>query len=138
RGGEFGATTGRARRCGWFDAVALRRSVVVNGIHQLCVTKLDVLDGLDRIRVCTGYRCDGQDHSTPPVGAEALSECEPIYEDLPGWSASTSGLRSLEELPETARGYLERLGVLTGVPITMISTGPERDETIVLQDPFGG
>ncbi|MFP4614688.1 MAG: adenylosuccinate synthase [Thiohalorhabdus sp.] len=137
RGGEFGATTGRARRCGWFDAVALRRSVAVNGVHQLCVTKLDVLDGLDRIRVCTGYRCNGTVQSTPPVGAEALSECEPVYEDLPGWSGSTSGVRTLEELPQAARDYLYRLSELTGVPMVMISTGPERDETIVLEHPFG-
>jgi adenylosuccinate synthase len=138
RGGEFGATTGRARRCGWFDAVALRRSVDVNGVHQLCVTKLDVLDGLDRIRVCTGYRCDGRVQSTPPVGAEALATCEPIYEELPGWSESTSGICSRDELPAAANAYLDRLSELTGAPVTMISTGPDRDETVILQDPFAG
>ncbi len=138
RGGEFGATTGRARRCGWFDAVALRRSVVLNGIHQLCVTKLDVLDGLDRIRVCTGYRCNGELQSTPPVGAEELSSCEPVYEELPGWTEITSGACSRADLPEAANAYLDWLSELTGVPVTMISTGPDRGETILLEDPFGG
>jgi adenylosuccinate synthase len=136
RGGEFGATTGRARRCGWFDAVALRRSVILNGVHQLCVTKLDVLDGLDRIQVCTGYHCNGEYQSTPPVGAEELSTCEPVYEELPGWGESTSGARSLAELPANAQAYLDRLAELTGVPIAMISTGPDREETILLDDPF--
>ena len=138
RGGEFGATTGRARRCGWFDAVALRRSVILNGVHQLCVTKLDVLDGLDRIQVCTGYRCNGEYQSTPPVGAEELSSCEPVYEELPGWSESTSGARSRDELPANANAYLDRLAELTEVPMAMISTGPDREETILLQDPFAG
>jgi len=136
RGGEFGATTGRARRCGWFDAVALRRSVIVNGVHQLCVTKLDVLDGLDRIQVCTGYRCNGEYQSTPPVGAEELSTCEPVYEELPGWNEGTSGARSRQELPANANAYLDRLAELTGVPLAMISTGPDREETIQLTDPF--
>ena len=138
RGGEFGATTGRARRCGWFDAVALRRSVILNGIHHLCVTKLDVLDGLDRIRICTGYHCNGQVQSTPPVGAEELATCEPVYEEMPGWSESTSGARSREELPEAANAYLDRLSELTGVPLSMISTGPDREETVLIQDPFTG
>ncbi len=136
RGGEFGATTGRARRCGWFDAVALRRSVILNGIHQLSVTKLDVLDGLAKIRICTGYRCNGRIQRTPPTGAEGLSGCEPIYEEMPGWAESTSGLRSQEELPGNAQSYLNRLAELTGVPIGVISTGPEREETISLRDPF--
>lgn len=137
RGGEFGATTGRARRCGWFDAVALRRSVILNGVHQLCVTKLDVLDGLDRIQICTGYRCQGEYQTTPPVGAEELSTCEPVYEEMPGWSESTSGARSRQELPANANAYLDRLAELTGVPMAMISTGPDRDETVLLKDPFG-
>jgi adenylosuccinate synthase len=136
RGGEYGATTGRARRCGWFDAVALRRSVQVNGINALCVTKLDVLDGLERIQICTGYVCDGASQSTPPVGAEGLAACEPVYEEMPGWQESTSSVPTREALPQAARDYLDRLGELTGVPVTVISTGPERDATIQLADPF--
>jgi adenylosuccinate synthase len=136
RGGEYGATTGRARRCGWFDAVALRRSVQVNGVSALCVTKLDVLDGLERIQICTGYVCGGTEQSTPPDGAEGLAACEPVYEEMPGWSESTSGVARLADLPRAARDYLERLGELTGVPVTVISTGPERDATIRTDDPF--
>ena len=137
RGGEYGATTGRPRRCGWFDAVALGRSVAVNGVDHLCVTKLDVLDGLDTIRICTGYRCNGEDHTVPPAGAEALSACEPVYEELPGWTAATSGIRSWEALPAAARAYLQRLSELTGVPLGLVSTGPDRDDTITLREPFG-
>jgi len=136
RGHEFGATTGRPRRCGWFDAVALRRSVRINSVTGLCVTKLDVLDGLDVIRVCVGYRQDGQVRDTPPNGAEAMAEVEPIYEDLPGWSESTVGVTRYQELPATARSYLDRLAVLSGAPIDIVSTGPDRNETITLRHPF--
>lgn len=136
RGHEFGATTGRRRRCGWFDAVALRRSIVNNSMSGLCVTKLDVLDGLESIQVCVGYRCDSQRLEAAPVGAEALESCEPIYEDLPGWQESTVGLRHYEELPGAARAYLRRIEELTGAPIDLISTSPDRADTIVLRDPF--
>jgi adenylosuccinate synthase len=137
RGHEFGATTGRPRRCGWFDAVALRRSVEVNSVTGLCVTKLDVLDGLDSIQVCIGYRCDGEERDTPPNGAEALAACEPVYEEHPGWHESTVGVTRYEALPVNARSYLARVETLTGAPVDIISTGPDREETIILRHPFG-
>jgi adenylosuccinate synthase len=136
RGREFGATTGRRRRCGWFDAVALRRSRTLNSVSGLCITKLDVLDELDEIRICVGYRSAGAVRSTPPVGAEAFAACEPVYETMPGWSASTVGVRDYAALPANARAYLERLAELVETPIDIISTGPDRGETIVLHDPF--
>ncbi len=136
RGHEFGATTGRPRRCGWFDAVALRRSVEVNSVTGLCVTKLDVLDGLDVIRVCVGYQHGDEVRDTPPNGADAMAEVEPVYEDLPGWSESTVGVTRYEDLPPTARAYLERLAELSGAPLDIVSTGPDRVETIVLRHPF--
>ena len=136
RGNEFGATTGRPRRCGWFDAVALRRSAQINSISGLCITKLDVLDGLESIQICTGYDVNGEGRSTPPVGAEAFAECKPVYEELPGWSESTLGIKTFDGLPENARSYLQRISEVTGVPIDIISTGPDRNETIVLKHPF--
>ncbi|MGE0387905.1 MAG: adenylosuccinate synthase [Gammaproteobacteria bacterium] len=136
RGAEYGATTGRRRRCGWFDAVALRRSRQLNSVSGLCITKLDVLDGLDEIRICTGYRTDGVLRMTPPVGAEAIAACEPVYESVPGWKESTVGVREYGALPAAARAYLERLSVLVQTPIDIISTGPDRAETIVLRHPF--
>ncbi len=136
RGHEFGATTGRPRRCGWLDGVALRRAIQNNSLSGLCVTKLDVLDGLDSIRLCTGYRSDGQVLSVPPVGAEAFARCEPIYEELPGWRDSTAGLRNYQDLPDNARRYLQRIEELVEAPIDIISTGPDRADTIVLRDPF--
>jgi len=136
QGHEFGATTGRPRRCGWFDAVALRRSIQNNSVTGLCITKLDVLDGLDSIRLCVGYRCEDQELSAPPIGAEAFAACEPIYEDLSGWQESTVGLRSYDELPENARAYLKHIEEVTDAPVDMISTGPDRAHTIVLKDPF--
>jgi len=136
KGHEFGATTGRARRCGWFDAVALRRSKQVNSLSGLCITKLDVLDGLDSIQICTGYNYRGETRLTPPSGADAIAECMPVYEEMPGWSESTSGVTSYDELPESARNYLKRLEELTETPIDMISTGPDRVETIILKHPF--
>jgi len=134
RGAEFGATTGRPRRCGWFDVVALRRSSQINGLSGVCVTKLDVLDGLDSIKVCTGYRLHGEVIDLPPSGADALSECEPIYEDLPGWSDSTYGLTRWADLPENAKSYLVYLEKQIGVPIDIVSTGPDRSETIIRND----
>ena len=137
RGHEFGSVTGRARRCGWFDAAALKRSIQINGVSGLCVTKLDVLDGVELLRVCVGYRTGTVESDILPVGAEMLAECEPIYEDLPGWTQSTVGIEQLQRLPANARNYLRRMEEICEVPVDMISTGPERDETIVLRHPFG-
>lgn len=136
KGNEFGATTGRARRVGWFDAAALKRSIQINGVSGLCVTKLDVLDGVESLRLCTGYKINGSISDILPVGAEALALAEPIYEDLPGWKESTFGVNVLEKLPENARKYLKRIEEICAVPIDVISTGPDRDETIVLRHPF--
>jgi len=136
KGHEFGATTGRRRRCGWFDAVALRRSIQINSISGMCITKLDVLDGLESIRICTGYRINGVLHDTPPVGADAIAECEPVYEDIDGWDASTFGVREFDQLPANARAYLRRIEEVTGTAIDIVSTGPDRNETIVLKHPF--
>lgn len=136
RGHEFGATTGRKRRCGWFDAVAVRRARQINGFSGLCITKLDVLDGMERVRLCVGYACDGRELQSAPCGADALAKCEPIYEDMPGWSESTLGVKRLENLPKNARAYLKRIEEVSGVPIDIISTGADRDETIVLRHPF--
>ena len=131
RGGEVGATTGRARRCGWFDAVALRASCRVNGVSGLCMTKLDVLDGLGEIRVATGYRVRGQECSDLPGGAESLADCEPIYESFPGWTESTAGIQRWQDLPQNARSYLEALSTLVERPLAIVSTGPDRVHTIL-------
>ena len=136
KGHEFGSTTGRARRCGWFDAAALKRSIQINGVSGLCVTKLDVLDGVQTLRLCVGYRIDGQFTDILPVGADALTGCEPVYEDMPGWSGSTVGVKQYEGLPLEARNYLKRIAEICEVPVDMVSTGPDRDETIVLRHPF--
>ena len=136
KGHEFGSTTGRARRCGWFDAVALRRSINLNSISGLCITKLDVLDGLDTIRMCTGYRVENEVYSTPPVGEELYKACEPIYSEMPGWRESTLGITDYNKLPKNARDYLSKVEEVTGAPIDIISTGPDRRETIVLRHPF--
>ncbi|HLA74620.1 MAG TPA: adenylosuccinate synthase [Gammaproteobacteria bacterium] len=136
RGHEFGSTTGRARRVGWFDAVALRRSNQVNSVSGLCVTKLDVLDGIDTIRLCVGYRCGGEERHTPPIGAEAFADCEPVYTDMPGWQESTVGISHYDELPINARNYLRRIEEITETPIDIVSTGPDRAQTIVLRHPF--
>ena len=135
-GHEFGATTGRARRCGWLDMVALRRAVRVNSVSGLCMTKLDVLDGLETVKVCTAYRVGGEETTALPAGAEALASCEPVYEELPGWSGSTAGITSFDQLPEAALSYLKRIEELAGVPVDIISTGPDRDETIILRHPY--
>ena len=136
RGHEFGATTGRARRCGWFDAAALKRSIQINGVSGLCVTKLDVLDGIEEVKICTGYRIDGRLSDILPVGADDLERCEPVYESLPGWKESTVGVKRFEALPKEAQAYLKRMESLCDVPVDMISTGPDREETIVLRHPF--
>jgi adenylosuccinate synthase len=135
-GHEFGAVTGRKRRCGWFDAVSLRRSIIHSSVSGLCLTKLDVLDGLDILRICTGYKSGGTATSEPPLFADAFADVEPIYEEMPGWKESTIGVTSYEALPVNAQKYLQRLQELAGVPIDIISTGPDRDQTIVLRHPF--
>jgi len=136
KGHEFGATTGRSRRCGWFDGVAMRRSAQVNSITGLCITKLDVLDGLETLKICTSYNYNGGSIELPPVGADAIEKCEAVYEEMPGWTESTVGVRNRDELPQNALNYLERLEEVVGIPVDIISTGPERDETIVLRNPY--
>ncbi len=136
-GHEFGSVTGRKRRCGWFDAVVLRRCVAQSSVTGLVMTKLDVLDALETIRICVGYRIGRETVSEPPLFVDAYAEVEPIYEELPGWKQSTVGITEYLALPANARRYLERIETLAGVPIEMVSTGPERDQTIVRRRPFG-
>ncbi len=136
KGKEFGSVTGRARRCGWFDAAALKRSIQINGVSGLCITKLDVLDGVETIKLGVGYTMAGRSIDILPFGAADIAECVPVYEELPGWQQSTFGINTLEGLPQAARNYLDRVAAVCGVPIDMISTGPDRDETIVLRHPF--
>lgn len=136
RGREFGATTGRQRRCGWFDAVALRRSAQVNGLTGICLTKLDVMDELTEIKVCTAYEYKGQQISLPPSSADEYDLCTPIYETLPGWQSKTVGIKSWDGLPEQAKAYVQYLEQQVGVPISILSTGPDRSETLILQDVF--
>ena len=136
RGNEYGSVTGRPRRCGWFDAAALKRAAQINGLTGLCITKLDVLDGLKTLRICTGYKIGGEVVDILPYGAENITLCEPIYEDHPGWSESTVGVKKWDELPLAAQNYLRRFEALVGAPIALVSTGPDREETIVLQRPF--
>jgi adenylosuccinate synthase len=135
-GHEFGSVTGRRRRCGWFDSVALRRAIVNSSVSGLCITKLDVLDGLETIRICVGYRINGEVTPEPPMTIEGYGDIDPVYEELPGWRESTVGVTEYDALPINARKYLERLQTLVNVPIDMISTGPDRDQTIVLRHPF--
>ncbi len=136
RGGEYGATTGRPRRCGWFDAVVVRHAIRVNGIGALALTKLDTLTGLDPIRICTSYLLDGEKVEEFPYGAELVAKCRPIYEEMEGWKEEIRGARSLDDLPRAARRYVERLEEILGVPFSIISVGAEREETILLRDPF--
>ncbi|MDB5974584.1 MAG: adenylosuccinate synthase [Nevskia sp.] len=136
KGDEYGTVTRRPRRCGWFDAVAARRSIFNNSVTGLCVTKLDVLDGMDAVRICTGYKVDGVEVDTPPIGAEGLACVEPVYESLPGWSESTFGVRSFDKLPKNAQAYLKRMEEVTGAEVAIISTGPDREHTMVLRNPF--
>lgn len=135
-GHEFGTVTGRARRCGWFDAALLRRSVQINGVTGMCLTKLDVLDGIESLKLCTGYTIDGRAVDIFPIGAEEAANCVPVYEEMAGWTENTVGAKSLAELPAAARAYIKRIEELVGVPIDMVSTGPDREETIVLRHPF--
>jgi adenylosuccinate synthase len=136
RGAEFGSTTGRPRRCGWFDAVIARRAVLNSGISGLCVTKLDVMDELDVVKICVAYRLNGKLIDVPPSTVDDFAHCEPVYEELPGWKASTAGITQYEELPGPAKIYLDRLQALAEVPIDLISTGADRDHTIILRHPF--
>jgi len=135
-GHEFGSVTGRRRRCGWFDSVALRRAIVHSSVSGLCITKLDVLDGLDVIRIATGYRINGEVTPEPPLSIEGYGDIQPVYEELPGWTESTVGVTDYNGLPANARKYLERLQTLVDVPIDIISTGPDRDQTITLRQVF--
>ena len=136
RGNEVGATTGRPRRCGWFDAAALKRSIQINGVSGLCVTKLDVLDGMESVRIGVGYKMNGVARDILPFGAELLAECQPVYEEMPGWSDSTVGATRFEDLPTAARNYLKRMEAVCGVPIDIVSTGADREQTIVRRNPF--
>ncbi|MDX3905393.1 MAG: adenylosuccinate synthase [Pigmentiphaga sp.] len=135
-GKEFGSVTGRPRRCGWFDGAALKRSIRLNGISGLCITKLDVLDGLETIKLGVGYRVNGEFRDVLPYGAAAVANSEPVLEEMPGWSESTVGVTEYDKLPVNARRYLERMAEVCGVPIDLVSTGPDRTETIVLRHPF--
>ncbi|WP_439107385.1 adenylosuccinate synthase [Congregibacter sp.] len=136
RGHEFGATTGRARRCGWFDAVALRNAVNINSVSGICLTKLDVLDGLESIQICIGYSNAAGESVPNPMDSDDYEGLVPVYETVPGWSESTVGAKSLDELPKAARDYISMIETVVGAPIDIISTGPDRMETIILHDPF--
>lgn len=136
RGHEFGSVTGRPRRCGWFDAAALKRSIQMNGVSGLCVTKLDVMDGMDEIKLCVGYELDGERVDLLPAGSDLVAKCKPIYETMPGWTESTVGVKDYAALPAAAKAYLQRISEICEAPIDIISTGPDREETIVLRHPF--
>jgi adenylosuccinate synthase len=136
RGHEFGATTGRKRRCGWLDAVALRRSLEINSVTGMCITKLDVLDGLEAVKICVAYELGGREVDAPPVGADRFAQCKPVFVEVPGWKESTVGVKDLDDLPKNARSYLRKVEELCAAPIDIISTGPDRAETIVMRHPF--
>jgi len=136
KGQEFGATTGRKRRTGWFDAVAMRKSAKLNSLSGICLTKLDVLDGLENVGICTAYRLNGEITETAPLGADQYEACHAITEEMPGWSGTTAGVTQFDDLPENAKAYIKRIEELVGVKVTILSTGPDRDETIVLENPF--
>jgi adenylosuccinate synthase len=136
RGHEFGATTGRERRCGWFDAMLVRHAVRINSVSGICLTKLDVLDGMDTIKICVGYQDDAGNTIGQPTDAESYAALTPVYEEMPGWSESTFGAKLMTELPANAIAYVKRLEELVGAPIDIVSTGPDRIETIVLRDPY--
>ena len=136
RGAEYGASTGRPRRCGWMDIVALKRAVAINGISGLCITKLDVLDGMEKLKVCIAYEYNGKRTEYAPLDAQGWEECTPVYLEFPGWSENTHGITQWDDLPPAARAYLRSLEELAGCPISIVSTGPDRDHTMVLQDPF--
>jgi adenylosuccinate synthase len=137
-GSEYGAVTGRPRRCGWYDAVAVRYAARLNGLDGLALTKLDVLDGLDAIQICTAYRAGTRTITEFPADTGQLAQCQPIYESMPGWSAPTRGVRRFDELPAAARRYIDRLEQVSGVPAVIVSTGSERDDTILRDDVMRG
>lgn len=136
KGHEFGATTGRKRRCGWFDAVSMRKSAQLNSLSGICLTKLDVLDGLEKIGICTAYKINGELTEIAPLGADQYAACEPVIEELPGWDGTTAGITDFDQLPDNAKAYIARIEELVGVKVTILSTGPDRNETIVLENPF--
>ena len=136
KGHEFGATTGRKRRCGWFDAVSMRKSAQLNSLSGICLTKLDVLDGLDKIGICTAYKINGQLTEIAPLGADQYAACEAVIEEMPGWTGTTAGVTEFDQLPEGAKAYIARIEELVGIKVTILSTGPDRNETIVLENPF--
>jgi adenylosuccinate synthase len=136
RGDEFGANTGRPRRCGWIDLVALKRAVQINAISGLAITKLDVLDGLPSIKVCVAYEYRGKRRELAPLDADGWAECKPVYLEFPGWEQPTSGVREWAKLPAAARAYLRAVEELSGCPLAIVATGADRDDTIVLDDPF--
>lgn len=136
KGQEFGSVTGRPRRCGWFDAVAMRRAITVNSVTGLCITKLDVLDGLETVKICVAYQINNKQVQVTPQDSQLFATCEPVYEEMPGWQVSTFGIKSLEELPPQAMAYIKRLEDLVGAPIDVISTGPDRVQTIIKRHPF--
>lgn len=135
-GNEFGSNTGRARRCGWFDAVAMQRSVMANSLSGIILTKLDILDEFSEVKICTGYKYKNKVLKTPPFDLEIFSQCEPIYETWSGWMQTTHGLTDMKKMPQKARDYMARLEELMGIPIVMVSTGPKRDQMILVKDPF--
>ncbi len=136
RGNEFGSVTGRPRRCGWLDIAALRRSIQLNGFTGLCITKLDVLDGLKQVKICTGYQLDGKEYLYPPLESDLFAECQPVYKECPGWTESTARIKNFSDLPKNAQQYLLQIEELAGVPIDIISTGSDRKDTIMLRNPF--
>jgi adenylosuccinate synthase len=138
RGREFGTVTGRKRRCGWFDAVMVRQAGQTAGITGMALTKLDVLDGFEVLKICTGYECNGKILDYFPSNESEQAACTPIYEEMPGWSETTYGARSWAELPANAVKYIRRVEELTGLPVSILSTSPERDDTILVHDPFAG
>ena len=138
RGAEFGTNTGRKRRCGWFDAVLVRQSVTISGIQGVCLTKLDVLDGLETLKICVGYTLHGKVLDYLPAGLRDQAACEPIYEEMPGWSETTQGTRAFADLPARAQAYVRRIEALIGAPVALLGTSPQRDDTIVMHDPFEG
>jgi len=136
RGAEFGATTGRRRRCGWLDLFMVRDSIRFNGVTSLSITKLDVLTGLEKLKICVGYTFQGKPLDSRPSSLKTLAQCVPVYEELPGWDADISSARDMDQLPSETRNYLQRIEEITGVPLSIVSVGPVRDQTILLQDPF--
>jgi len=135
-GHEFGSTTGRPRRCGWFDAIAVRRACLLNGVTGLCLTKLDCMDTMETVSICTGYVLDGETIDHPPLGADDLARCKPVYEQMPGWQSPTAGVTSIDGLPESAVAYVRRLEELVGLPAHIVSTGPERNQNVISVHPF--